>query len=182
VARSGWSKQGGFEIYLDDSSQGLALWDALWDAGQDLNVGAGCPNLIERIEGGLFSYGSDMTIENNPFECGLDAYCELGRPTEFLARGALQRILEQGVERRMMGLRVQTDTLPSCLTRWPVTSDGLWVGDVTSAAVSPDFGCGVAFAMLERVVCTPGQTVTVETPEGAHEAVVSSIPFEHIEA
>ncbi|MEM7260141.1 MAG: dimethylsulfoniopropionate demethylase, partial [Pseudomonadota bacterium] len=35
VARSGYSKQGGFEIYLDDSSLGLTLWDALWHAGAD---------------------------------------------------------------------------------------------------------------------------------------------------
>ena len=52
VARSGWSKQGGFEIYLDEPSLGGALWDALWQAGEDLEVAPGCPNLIERVEGG----------------------------------------------------------------------------------------------------------------------------------
>ena len=45
VARSGWSKQGGFEIYVDGTQYGMPLWDALMAAGA--NVRAGCPNLIE---------------------------------------------------------------------------------------------------------------------------------------
>jgi len=46
VARSGWSKQGGFEIYVDDWALGAELLSALWDAGQPLNVKPGCANLI----------------------------------------------------------------------------------------------------------------------------------------
>jgi len=46
VARSGYSRQGGFEIYLTDSKLGEPLWDALMDAGADLDVRAGGPNLI----------------------------------------------------------------------------------------------------------------------------------------
>jgi dimethylsulfoniopropionate demethylase len=53
IARSGWSKQGGFEIYVDDDEKGLELYDALYEKGKDLDVRPGCPNLIERIEGGL---------------------------------------------------------------------------------------------------------------------------------
>ena len=33
LARSGWSGQGGFEVYLQDSSKGLDLWDTFWEAG-----------------------------------------------------------------------------------------------------------------------------------------------------
>ncbi|MEL6841504.1 MAG: dimethylsulfoniopropionate demethylase, partial [Pseudomonadota bacterium] len=63
IARSGYSKQGGFEIYVDGFKNGMPLWHALFDAGKDLDVHAGCPNLIERIEAGLLSYGNDMTRE-----------------------------------------------------------------------------------------------------------------------
>ena len=57
IARSGYSRQGGFEIYLDQTELGGKLWDTLWEAGKDLEVSPGCPNLIERVEGGLLSYG-----------------------------------------------------------------------------------------------------------------------------
>lgn len=178
VARSGWSKQGGFEIYLDEPSLGLELWDALWDAGQDLEVGAGSPNVIERIEGGLLSYGSDMTREHNPFECGLDAYCNLDRPIEFMARDALEHIAETGPARRVMGLRIEASAMPRCQQPWPVHAGGAQVGCVTSAAMSPDFGCGVALAMLEREHWAPGNRVEVMTPDKPRNATVSPLPFE----
>jgi len=61
IARSGYSRQGGFEIYVAGAQHGMPIWNALMQAGADLEVRAGCPNLIERIEGGLLSYGNDMT-------------------------------------------------------------------------------------------------------------------------
>ena len=64
IARSGYSKQGGFEIYVEGSDIGMDLWNTLMEAGRPYDVWAGCPNLIERIEGGLLSYGNDMTIQN----------------------------------------------------------------------------------------------------------------------
>ena len=70
IARSGYSRQGGFEIYLQGGHLGPALWDSIWEAGQAFNIRPGCPNLIERIEGGLLSYGNEFTRENNPFEIG----------------------------------------------------------------------------------------------------------------
>jgi dimethylsulfoniopropionate demethylase len=75
IARSGYSKQGGFEIYVEGADIGMPLWNALMEAGRDLDVRAGCPNAIERIEGGLLSYGNDMTRENTPHECGLGRFC-----------------------------------------------------------------------------------------------------------
>lgn len=66
VARSGYSKQGGYEIYVQGTEIAEPLWDALFEAGEDLNVRVGSPNLIERIEGGLLSYGSDMTRLRTP--------------------------------------------------------------------------------------------------------------------
>lgn len=87
VARSGWSKQGGFEIYLRDWSLGGALWDRIVNAGQPFGIRPGTPNLIERIEGRLISYGSDVTLEHDPFEAGLETYCDLDKPANtWLAR------------------------------------------------------------------------------------------------
>jgi len=179
VARSGWSKQGGFEIYLDEPALALDLWDALADAGEDLEVGPGCPNAIERIEGGLLSYGNDMSREHNPFECGLEQYCQLDRPTDFIGRAALQRIADLGITRRVMGLRIDGDVLPGRSGPWPVIARGAKVGQVSSAAYSPDLGCGVAFAMLDHDHWDAGASVEVETQEGVRAATVSALPFEN---
>ena len=86
IARSGYSKQGGFEIYVEgERIWACRLWDrALCGWRRILQVRAGGPNLIERIEGGLLSYGNDMTV------CELSAGMRLGK---FVAApGALEHV------------------------------------------------------------------------------------------
>ncbi len=183
AARTGWSKQGGFEIYVDRHDLAGPLWDALFEAGADLDVGPGCPNLIERIEGGLLSYGNDITIANNPLECRLDQFCHLDADIDFIGRDALRRIRDDGPRRRTMGLFLDTDSVGPVRHRWPVvvgaeTVGAVTVGAVTSAAWSPSFGQGVALAMMEWGWWTPGVDVVVETPNGPCPATVSEIPFE----
>lgn len=177
VSRSGWSKQSGFEIFLDEPSLGLELWDALWEAGRPLEVRAGCPNLIERIEGGLLSYGNDMTRDNDPFECGLDRYCSLDSPIEFIGRDALREIVLRGIRRLIRGVRIVGAPVPACIEPWPVRSGGAGIGFVTSAAHSPHLGCNIGLAMLERGHWKPGRRVVVETPEGMRSATVADLPF-----
>ncbi len=181
VARSGWSKQGGFEIYLDEPALGLDLWDALWAAGQAFDVRPGCPNLIERIESALLSYGGDMTRENNPFECGLDRYCHLDRPFDFIGRAALERIQAAGVQRLIRGLKIAAAAdrapLPACVDPWPVLAGGARIGRVSAAVYSPDLDCNIALAMLDRGHWEAGARVEVETPDGVLGATVADIPF-----
>ncbi len=178
VARSGWSKQGGFEIYVDDAALGGDLWDALVEAGEPFDVGPGCPNMIERIEGGLLSYGGDMTLQHNPFECGLGKYCHLDRPTAFLGRQSLEAIAAAGIKRQIRGLMIDVPTLSPCVAPWPVRLAGEAVGQVTSAAFSPDAGCGVAIAMIDAAAWAIGEQVTVETPHGPADATVATLPFD----
>ena len=72
VARSGWSKQGGYEFYLTDSRRGQELWDMVAEAGEPYGIGPGAPNYIERIESGLLSVGADTDDDTNPFVLCMD--------------------------------------------------------------------------------------------------------------
>ncbi|MFK8019326.1 MAG: dimethylsulfoniopropionate demethylase [Pseudomonadales bacterium] len=103
VARSGWSKQGGFEIYVDNAELAVPLWDALFEAGADLEVRAGCPNQIERMESGLLSYGSDMDEYDTVFECGLDSFLNLEADIESLSLPALRELKTQQ-SRKLFGV------------------------------------------------------------------------------
>ena len=55
----------------------MDLYDFFIKSGKEFNLKPGCPNAIERIEGALLSYGNDMDIKDNPFECGLEKYIDL---------------------------------------------------------------------------------------------------------
>ena len=178
VARSGYSKQGGFEIYLDDASLGLALWDTLWEAGLEFEIAPGSPNLIERVEGGLLSYGNEMTIENNPLECGLAKYCRLDGSLDFIGGEALMRINKAGPQRLIRGVLFGGDRCPPCATPWPVYVDGSIVGSITTAIWSPRFEQNVALGMLERGYWEPDQKVIVESVEGQlRPGVIVPLPF-----
>ncbi|MEP3891440.1 MAG: dimethylsulfoniopropionate demethylase [Hellea sp.] len=177
VARSGYSVQGGFEIYVDGTENGEAIWDALFEAGQDLNVRAGCPNLIERIEGGLLSYGNDMTRDNTPFEAGLGKFCRGESAKDCIGADALQRELTDGPKRQIRGLSISGEAIPSCSAPWPVMIGGEKVGQVTSAAWSPDCKTNVAIGMIDRAHWDYGTDVSVHAPAGARAAIITQLPF-----
>ena len=177
VARSGYSKQGGFEIYVDDPNIAEPLWQALFATGQDLNVRAGCPNLIERIEAGLLSYGNDMTQENNPYECGLKKFCNPEASPNCVGREALLKIAAGGPICEIRSLAIAGDKLKPCDRIWKVYSIDKLVGKVTSAAWSPDFETNVAIGMINVREINNNNVLEVDTPDGIRVAKAMKTSF-----
>jgi dimethylsulfoniopropionate demethylase len=169
VARSGYSKQGGFEIYLDGSDYGMPLWDALFKAGEDLEVRAGCPSTMERTEGGLLSYGNDMNQSNTPFEIGLGKF--VNSPKDYIGKAGLMARSEP--ERQIRAVEIGGE-IPLIDKEWPLLADGKWVGQVTTAAWSPDFQTNVSIAMVEKSHWDAGTKLEVETPDGMRTAEVKA--------
>ena len=177
IARSGYSGQGGFEVYAT-SHQGPALWEAVWSAGQAMGIRPGCPNLIDRIESGLLSFGNDMTRANHPLECGLARWCNLNADIDCLGLPALRKLAEAGSPRKMRGVQFDAPACPTCMTPWPVISHGKKIGEITSAIHSPRFQANVGVGMLSPEFSTPGLAVTVVLPSGeARRGTVQALPF-----
>jgi len=175
IARSGYSKQGGFEIYVEGSDIAMPLWHALFEAGKDLDVRAGCPNLIERIEGGLLSYGNDMTDDNTPHECGLERFCDTQTAIGCIGRDALLRVTKEGPVQQIRALAIEGPPVSVCREWWPVMGNAKRVGRVSSAAWSPDFDTNVAIGMVRMTHWDAGDEVQVITPDGPRAAVVREI-------
>ena len=179
VARSGFSRQGGFEVYVDGFDRGAAIWDALWAAGQDFGISPGSPNLIERIEGGLLSYGNEMTRDNNPLECGLEQFCQLDGSVDFIGRAALQSIRETGPARLIRGIIFDGEACPPCQFPWHLTCEAAYAGYITSAIWSPRFASNVALGMLERGYWRAGTGVSLDCGDGVtRRGEVVDLPME----
>ncbi|WP_293446045.1 dimethylsulfoniopropionate demethylase [Planktotalea sp.] len=172
VARSGYSKQGGFEIYVEGSDIGMPLWNALMEAGKDLDVYAGCPNLIERIEGGLLSYGNDMNDDNTPHECGLGKFCNTSTAIGCVGRDALLRVAIEGPVKQLRPIEIHGDAVPPCDRLWPLMDGDRQVGTVSSAAYSPDFATNVAIGMVRMTHWDAGSELDVLTPNGIQPVTV----------
>ena len=171
VARSGWSKQGGFEIYVDGAEYGMPLWNRLFDAGEGLNVRAGCPNLIERIEGGLLSYGSDMRRENTPVEAGLARFCN--SPEDYIGKSVIEEQKTQGPNQILRPLAIDgSGDLPHNASGWDVYADEKQVGLIASAVWSPDFNTNVSIGMIDREHWEPGTVLHVDTGAEVRSATV----------
>jgi len=167
VARTGWSGQGGFELYLADTNEGERLWDLLVDAGEDLNLRSGCPNLIDRIETGLLSHGNDMTLNDNPIEAGLDRFFKMGKAADYLGREALERIASAGPDRRMVRIIVEGDAIANPRETYPLTVvDTQGTGCVTSITFSPRLGFNVGLGYVPADTTAAGTAITIDTPTG----------------
>ena len=171
IARSGWSHQGGFELYLDGSEYGEPLWDLLFESGKDLDVRAGGPNLIERIEAGLLSYGNDITIDTTPFEAGLGKYCNLDAATDCLGHEAL--LTQKDPRRQIRSISIDGPPVPAITSYWPLKDhEGNGAGHISSATWSPDFRTNVAIGMVHRAYWTHNTELMVETEDGEQPALV----------
>lgn len=169
VARSGYSKQGGFEIYLNDADLAEPLWDELFKMGRDLNVKAGCPNLIERIESGLISYGNDITYEHNPFECGLDRYIDLEADIDALSLPAL-RALAGKHQNQLLGL---TFDQPMEIDGPRVITENRVIAEVSSQVWSPRLSKHLAIAMVKRDYLANHSEIVINGQAGS----ITSLPF-----
>ena len=171
IARSGWSKQGGFEIYVNDFSLGEKLWDDFFEKGRDLNVGAGCPNLIERIESGLLSFGADATYETTPFECGLDQYVSLDADIESLSINALRK---QKPKTRLVGLVVNEKIN---LADRLVLYEKEVIGEITANTWSPKYSVYLAYARCDFNRIEALKELNVKSTTGLVKAKLTDLPF-----
>jgi len=172
VARSGWSKQGGFEIYVNDAELGRQLWDELFDKGEDLNVGPGCPNLIERIESGLMSFGGDMGYDTTPFECGLGQYVDLEAGIESLSIKALRT---RKSKTNLVGLVIEKKVH---LTDRKVFIGNKVLGEITSDVWSPRYSVYLAFAKCDLELLGDQQDKYIKTTSGEAAVQITNLPFD----
>ena len=63
--------------------------------GEEFSIKVGCPNMIERVEGNLLSYGNEMTNKDFPHDCGLGKYCNLESDYDFIGKTALLKLKEK---------------------------------------------------------------------------------------
>jgi len=177
VTRTGWTGELGYELYLLDPAQGDALWERVMDAGKAYGIVPTGPSDIRRIEAGILNYGVDMTLDDNPYEVGLERLVDLDKAEPFIGRDALKRIRADGVKRKLVGVEIDGARLEFNMTRWPVRLGDTHVGHITSAIYSPRFKRNIGYAMVPVAQAASGTALTVETPDGERRAKVVAMPF-----
>lgn len=178
VSRTGWSSELGYELYLRDGSRGDELWETIMAAGAPFDLKPGHTSSIRRIEGGMLSYHADADINTNPYELGLDRLINPDMNAEFVGKSALQKIREEGITRKQVGLVLKGEALKGPNTTfWPISEAGETVGKVTSAVYSPRLEQNIALAMVAVGSSKLGTILDVQTSAGSVPATVVEKPF-----
>ncbi len=177
VSKSGYSKQGGYEIHIDNVESGLILYDHFFDVGKEFNIKPGAPNLIERIEGGLLSYGNDITMEDNPFECGFDKYVNLESEIDFLGKETLKRIKEKGIKKKLVGVKIDTKSIFVDKDIVIYNLDKKKVGVLRSGTYSPHFKKVVGIAMIDINYSKQFQEFVIKINDKQFKGMVTTLPI-----
>ena len=177
LARTGWSKQGGYELFLRDGSYGDQLWEIVMEAGKPYNIKPGTPCWIERIESGLLNYWEDINDSTNPYEVGLGKFVDLDQDVDFIGKDALKKIKAAGIKRKLVGLEIHTEPLSRTPEFWSVECNNQPVGAITSAVYSPDLDKNIAFAMVGIECAEVGTQLVVDMGQKKAGATIASLPF-----
>jgi glycine cleavage system aminomethyltransferase T len=172
VTRTGWTGELGYELYLLDPARGVDLWNRVLKAGRKYGIAPTGPCDIRRIEAGILNYGIDMTLDDNPYEVGLERLAHLDKPAQFIGREALRRIQKEGPRKKLVGVEIGGKPMDMNMTRYAVKGGGF----VTSCIYSPRLKKNICYAMLPVERATE-KNLKIEVPGGVRAATIVPMPF-----
>jgi aminomethyltransferase len=168
VSSSGFSGEMGYEIYLMNATRDAdLLWNHILEKGEKYNLKVPAVAMHSRIEGGMLSYGQDIDLEVNPFECGQGWQVDL-KKDDFVGKKALAKIKAEGVTHKLAGLLIHGGKP----IEWynadfyhVLNEEEELIGYVTSAWYSPGQGKNIALAMLPVEYTGIGTELSVALPK-----------------
>jgi aminomethyltransferase len=179
IARTGYSGEDGFEVYLPaDEPTTVKMWDALMDAGAEFAIrpcGLGARNTL-RLEAGMSLYGHEISEEINVLEAGLDRWLKLDKGA-FIGREALQAVQSAGgPKRKIIGLEMVDRGIGR--DGYSVLDlEGKEIGVVTSGSPAPYLKTNIAMALVPTEVAASGSDVLVQCRANPVRAKQVPLPF-----
>lgn len=176
LARTGYTGEDGFEIFVD-SENAVKLWRTLLEQGKDLGlkpVGLAARDTL-RLEMKYALYGNEINEEINALESGLRWVIKFKKPKHFIGKTALLKIKEEGVKRRLIGFKMLEKAVPR--HGYKIFSDGKEVGFVTSGTFSPTLKVPIGIGYIQASSSKPGTKISVDIRGKERQAEVVETPF-----
>jgi aminomethyltransferase len=148
------------------------------EAGKPYDIVPAAPSAIRSVEGGILSYVSDITRDDDPFVLGFERLIDLDQPDDFIGKAALKKIKAAGPKRRLVG--VDIDGPPFTASNgefWSVNKGGKRIGHVTRCLHSPRLKRNIGFANVPVKHAATGTGVVLVTPDGERAATVCDVPW-----
>ncbi|MGB8579675.1 MAG: glycine cleavage system aminomethyltransferase GcvT [Candidatus Sulfotelmatobacter sp.] len=180
IARTGYTAEDGFEIYIPaDEATSARIWNEILSAGKEFGIvpcGLGARNTL-RLEGRLPLYGHEISDTINVWEAGLDRFCKMEKP-DFIGRAALEKAKAEGLKRTLVGLEMTERGIAR--DGYKVLnndSNGREIGYVTSGSPAPFLKKNIALAYVPPDFSAVGSPLKVEIRGQGVGAQVVPTPF-----
>ncbi len=178
IARTGYTAEDGFEIYIPaDEATSARVWNEILNAGKEFGLvpcGLGARNTL-RLEGSLSLYGHEISDTINVWEAGLNRFCKMEKP-EFIGRAALEKAKAAGLKRTLVGLEMVDRGIARDGYK-ALDSAGREIGYITSGSPAPFLKKNIAMAYLPPESAAVGTPVKVEIRGQGVGAIVVPTPF-----
>ena len=176
--RVGFVGELGFEVHVA-ASHGEALWDAVFDAGRDLDIapfGVEAQRLL-RLEKGHIIIGQDSDAMTTPEEAHMSWALSRRKPF-FVGKRSLEVRDRHLSKRKLVGFAIDDPFAPLPRESNLVVIDDRIAGFVTSVARSPVLGRVIGLAYTAREASEPGAALPIRLDDGrALAAEVVALPF-----
>jgi len=178
IARTGYTAEDGFEIYLSsDEATSTRVWNEVLKAGEEFGIlpcGLGARNTL-RLEGALSLYGHEISDSINVWEARLDRFLKMDKG-DFIGREALEKAKAAGVKHTLIGLEATERGIPR--DGYQVTDlNGNEIGYVTSGSPAPFLKKNIALAYVPTEHSALDIEVAVACRSQAVKCKVVAIPF-----
>ncbi|HVH85100.1 MAG TPA: glycine cleavage system aminomethyltransferase GcvT, partial [Terriglobales bacterium] len=178
IARTGYTAEDGFEIYVPaDEATSERVWNEILATGKEFGVvpcGLGARNTL-RLEGKLPLCGHEISDTINVWEAGLDRFCKMEK-AEFIGQRALERAKAAGLKRTLIGLEM-TDRGIARDGYKVLDGDGREIGCITSGSPAPFLKKKIALAYVPPELAAVGTALKVEIRGQGVGAQVVPTPF-----
>ncbi len=175
VARTGYTGEDGFELYLPVAEAGR-VWRELLAHGKANGLvpcGLAARDTL-RLEASMALYGHEISLEGNPVEAKLGWAVAWDKP-DFMGARAIRELKAKGTPRTLVGLEVDTPRVPR-------QGQSIWSGDTevgvtTSGTASPTLEKRIAMAYVRRDHAAVGTALSLDIRGHRESARVVKLPF-----
>lgn len=178
VARTGYTGEDGFEIYISsDGTSSEYVWNQVFEAGKEFGIapcGLGARNTL-RLEAKMALYGHEISESITVWEAGLDRFCKMDKG-DFIGRAVLEKQKAEGVGRTLVGLEIVERGIARDGHKVH-DDDGAEMGYVTSGSPAPFLKKNIALAYVPPKFSTLGTSVWVDVRGKRVRAEVVPTPF-----
>ena len=178
IARTGYTGEDGFEIYLpSDESMSARVWNEVLEAGREFGVlpcGLGARNTL-RLEAKLPLYGHEISDTINVWEAGLDRFSKMEKQ-EFIGKEALLEARAAGIKRALVGIAMVERGIARDGYR-VLDSAQREVGYVTSGSYAPFLKQNIGLVYVPPPLSDIGTELLVEIRGQGVKAKVVPTPF-----